>query len=159
VLLIGLIAALQVAPAPPPIAPATPPIVRSPIQTDAALRRPTVNIRVRIEAGAQHLFADRLRVGGLPASYNQSRTEAPAEACPDLRRSTLLNNLGFTIVPAFGNREADYRVTFRWNRAPSEGCTGGQRTVSLEQVVTLEPGRTVTIEGDAGVRIELTRER
>lgn len=151
--------AVPVTSPPPPVVavPLPPPIIRTAPITPRPPRKP-IMVRVRASAGSQILFADRLRVGPAAASFNQTRTEASIDLCASSYQSIVRNSFEFSIAPAFGNRENDYRLTFRWTRTPGEGCKGGQRTVSLEQVVTLESGRRQIVAGDAGLQLELTRE-
>lgn len=145
--------------APPPIVavpspPRLPMTLRSPVRP--LPQRPVIIVRVRAYAGAQQLFDTELRSGPMPASFSQNRIEAPPASCADARTGWP-NNFYFTIMPSYGRAEDEYRIMLRWTR-PGEGCVGAQRTVSLEQPVTLRPGRTVSVSGDAGLRVDLTRQ-
>lgn len=145
--------------APPPIVavpnPPPPPIIlRSPVPP--MQRRPLVTVRVRASVGAQQLFDTALRVGPTSATFSQNRSEAPPASCVGAQ-SSWPNNFYFTIMPAYGRAQDEYRIVLRWTR-PGEGCAGAQRTVSLEQPVSLRRGETVNVSGDAGLKVELTRE-
>ena len=59
--------------------------------------------------------------------------------------------------------EHDPELSFdaSWARpVPSPDCgESGTRTVQINQAVVLEPGQTIVTDGDAGLRVELTRGR
>jgi len=145
-------------PAPPPVAAATPPappIVRSAV----AYRRPgpPVRVSVRVTDGKDVLISDRLWVGQLGAGVTQSRREALGNGCPE-SRGTLERNVNFQISPWYAETNNRFRATVRWSRPALTGCESGSRSVAIEQTVELAPGQTVALQGDAGLRVELTRE-
>ena len=152
---------VNIVPTPPPIiavAPPAPPIIRSTLTKSVP-----VPVRVRVAVGAQVLFNDTLRVSGIAgASYQESRSEAPETVCPTeryysaSRRDSLNVNLyqreESTAGPLFN-------VSVSWTR-PSRtvGCGGeGSRQVQLTQTVPLAPGQSVTLQGDAGLSVTVSR--
>ena len=148
------------APMPPIIAVPSPapPIVRGALKP--AIPTP---IRVRVTAGAQLLFSDTLRVSRVSgASYQQTRTEAPETACPTERyfapsqRNSLNVNLYLREDTTAGSM---LNVSVSWQR-PSRGvgCGGeGSRQVQLTQTVPLAAGQSVTLQGDAGLAVTVSR--
>ncbi len=144
-----------------PAAPAPPPIITTArvVRPDSPSQAAGV-IRVRATANRSVLLDDRFRVGRNSASFNQSRTEASDTSCPtdrEIERQSIQLS-----VYRFGSSDADeqgYQVRFTWSRPVDEVCGGGTRSVSLEQQVRLAPGSQVVLNGDAGLRLELTRER
>ena len=120
-------------------------------------------VRVRISAGSQVLFNDTLRVAGFSgASFQQSRSEAPETTCsPERyyglsRRDSLSVNLYQRDDATAGPM---INVTVSWTR-PSQtlGCGGeGTRQVQLTQTVPLKPGQSVTLQGDAGLTVTVSR--
>lgn len=156
-------APITVVPTPPmppivAIAPIAPPIVRNSLTL--AVPMP---VRVRVTAGAQVLFNDTLRVSRISgARYEESRSEAPETACPSERyfsssqRYSLNVNLYLRDDSTVGSL---VNVSVSWQR-PSRavGCGGeGTRQVQLTQTVPLAPGQSVTLQGDAGLSVALSR--
>src|SRR5262249_41424449 len=149
-----------VAPPAPPAPP--PPVVQvtapPPIVVPQVVNRPTITVRVRAFAGRALLLQDDFRVGRAPAMYNQSRSEADLPGCvsntngwPMARSSVNFSLRADTIA------DDGYRLTFGWTR-PTTGCgSEGTLSVNLERSVILKPGQSMTVDGDGGVRVELTR--
>ena len=117
---------------------------------------PPVTFQVRVLGGGQQLYNDQLRVGASGASYNQSNRESAEQACPNYD-SGLERNLMVTVGRSYGEDGNRYRVSASWRRPLGNGCDRGQRTAAVEQQVSVAPGQTVRIEGDAGLVVELTR--
>jgi len=156
-----------------PVTAVPPPIVRPPIMiTPSASRRiatsdyrsadPPIRIGVRATAGSRVLLADDFRVDTMiGANFTQSRSEAPLQQCagPDQysRQHSTTFNLRLNVRPnAAGQRLMSVSVS--WTR-PMEGAncvTSGTRGASIEQNVTIEPGKPVVLTGDGGLRVELT---
>jgi hypothetical protein len=111
------------------------------------------------------LWQGTLRVGqNQGGSYSQSFPQASAEICPpnsSYDRSER-SSLNFNVyVQNYGQGRPSYRVDASWGRPIKVANCGesGTRTVQINQGVFLDPGETATIEGDAGLRVELTRAR
>ena len=146
-----------IVPIAPPAPPAPMPIISSG-DFAGVYNRPTESIHVRTTAGNAILFDDRLRVGRAGATFSQNRSEATEPGCASVYPQSVRNSLTLS-VQADGPTKDHYRVSVSWTR-PNGGCDAqGNRGISLNQAVELKPGRTVTIEGDAGVRVQLTRGR
>lgn len=148
--------AVAVSPPPPP-----PPIVaiRPPIAPRANFQpRPPITVRVSASAGPQLLVSDRFRVGPAIASFSQQRNEAAPTRCSEYRDSSRRTNITFSVGPAYSTQKDMYRVSLSWSRPGGDDCDAGQRTTSVEQSVKLEPGKTIVVQGDGGLRVELTRE-
>jgi len=64
-------------------------------------------------------------------------------------------------VQNYGNAIPSYRFDASWARPVLSADCGesGTRTVQVSQAVILQPGQTTVTEGDAGLRVELTRGR
>ena len=163
-LMIAMAQAVVVSPSPPPIiAPPAPPppivAIRSPMAPRANFQpRPPITVRVRATAGSVVLVADRFRVGPTNASFSQQRNEAAPTSCGDYRDSSRRTSINFSVGPAYSSEKEQYRVSLSWSRPGGEICGAGQRTTSVEQTVALQPGRTIVVEGDGGLKVELTRE-
>ena len=160
-------AAVATLQAPPPIVRTTPPapppppqviMAPPPVITTGWTSRPTVTVRVRVIGGREVLLADRFRVGRAGANYSMNRTEAAPAECPQSFGDRGRSSLNFGLGAGYSDREPLYRLSVSWARASDAACAAGQRTVGLEQQVTLVPGRTVVVEGDGGLRVELTAE-
>ena len=151
------IVAVPSPPAPPVIVPTAPPILRS------TLRLAPVPVRIRVTAGSQVLFSDTLRVAGFSgASYQQSRSEAPETTCTPERyygassRQSLNVNLSQREETTSGPL---INVSVSWTR-PSQtvGCGGeGTRQVQLTQTVPIKAGQSITLQGDAGLTVTVSR--
>jgi hypothetical protein len=152
---------VNIVPTPPPIiavAPPAPPMMRS-----ALTRAAAVPVRIRVVAGTQVLLNDTLRVSGISgASYQESRSEAPETVCSAeryysaSRRDSLSVNLYQREETTAGPL---LNVSVSWTR-PSRtvGCGGeGTRQVQLTQTVPLAPGQSVTLQGDAGLTVTVSR--
>ena len=160
------VAAAQ-APAPPPIAVTNvppPPIITAPIAPpplirvgDTFPRIANISVRIRALAGRAVLLDDRFRVGRSWASFNQSRSEAGDQSCPlDYAGGSARTSFSMSLRPQ-GMSGGKYQLSSTWLR-PSGSCQEqGSRSVSIEQGVVLKPGQTVVVEGDGGLRLELTQ--
>lgn len=122
-------------------------------------------IAVRVSSPEGVLWQGTLRVGqNQGGSYSQSFSQASADNCPpnsSYDRSER-SSLNFNVyVQNYGQGRPGYRVDASWGRPIKVANCGesGTRTVQINQGVFLDPGETVTIEGDAGLRVELTRAR
>jgi hypothetical protein len=154
-------------PAPPPMIRTTvspPPVVvpsyPPPFSPASRMIGPPVLVDVRVTAGNQTLFADQMRVDGMMgASYSQTRSEAMARVCPDARYDRQ-QSTNFNLRLNGRNMEAGSRqmsVSVNWSRPiESADCaSNGTRGASINQTVNWEPGKTVVLTGDGGLRVEL----
>lgn len=120
-------------------------------------------VHVRVMAGERQLLNDTFRItSNAGASYQESRSEAPEAICAGERyyssqeRYSLNINLYLRESPPTGPM---VNVSVTWQR-PSRmpSCSGeGSRQVQLTQTVPLAPGQTVTIQGDAGLSVTISR--
>ncbi len=150
-----LLVAQLAPPAPPPIvttATVPPPIVRF------SANRTPVTVQVRASAGSRLLLADRFLVGPMNASFSQQRNEGAPARCTEFRDGSRRTSMNFSLGHAYSVLKDQYRVTLSWSRPGGDDCGAGQRTTSVEQTVTLQPGKTVIVQGDGGLQVELTRE-
>jgi len=120
---------------------------------------------VRISSPQGVLWQGSLRVSqNSGANYSQNSSQASPSACPPnspYDRSER-NNINFNVyVNNSGELGRIYRVDASWQRAAEDsGCTErGTRTVSVTKALTLAPGETGVVEGDAGLRVEVARGR
>jgi hypothetical protein len=150
------------------VAPPAPPIVRSSRivsdvrMTDALV--PAVPVRVRVTAGGQQLLNDTFRVNrNAGASYQESRSEAPDTVCPNQRyygsQERYSLNFNLNLRDDMSNGRPGINISVRWQRPSSlPTCAGeGSREVQLTQTVPLDPGQSVTIQGDAGLEVTVSR--
>ncbi len=126
---------------------------------------PLETVAVRIASPLGVLWEGNLRIGNNQgASYSQNLSQAGLDQCPPgspydrSERSSISFNL---YVQTYGNVPPSYRFDASWSRPILSADCGesGTRTVQISQAVALEPGRTAVAEGDAGLRVELTRGR
>jgi hypothetical protein len=120
-------------------------------------------VHVRITAGSQLLFDDTLRVARYSgASFTHSRSEALTQTCPDVpyHGSSARQSLSVQLYLSGSAESASaVNVNVNWQRPiDGAGCLGdGSRSVSVVQTVPLDPGRTATVQGDAGLQVTLSR--
>jgi hypothetical protein len=154
---------------PPPVvvavqAPPPQPVISDVIRAyPQRVSAPTVMpIRVRVVAGGEQLLSETFRVSrNVGASYQLSRNEASETGCPatayyDSQQRYSLN-LGLYLRDEGTQPRVNVSVT--WQR-PSKiaDCSGdGSRQVQLTQTVAVAPGQSVTIQGDAGLSVTLSR--
>ena len=140
-------------PPPPVIVPVAPPPI---VMSADFYNRPVSTIAVRTSLGSAILLNDQFRVGRSGASFNQSRSETGEGDCQPTYANTARQSLSVNIR-AEGPTKDHYRVTVNLMR-PSGNCeASGSRGVSIEQTVELKPGQPIAVQGDGGLRIELTR--
>lgn len=140
------------------ITPPAPPMVRTPQLSSG----PPIPVRVRVAAGSQVLFNDALRVSRISgARYEQSRSEAPETVCSTERyynssqRSSVNLSLYLRDDTTLGSV---VNVSVSWVRpSRAAACAEGTRQVQLTQTVPLAPGQSVTLQGDAGLTVSLSR--
>jgi len=121
-------------------------------------------VRTRVTSGNRVLFDDVLRVSrNGPANYTVNRHEAALVTCPAPRstggqeRQSLNIQLYLREEPQIGPLIS---LNVSWQR-PTEGsgCFGeGTRSVSLVDTVPLQPGKSTTLSGDAGLAVTLSSE-
>ena len=88
--------------------------------------------------------------------FNQNRSDAVEQGCTMTYNQSVRSSLNFGLRPE-GSTANGYRLSFGWSRPTADCPAEGSLTVSLDQAITLNPGQTITVEGDGGVRIELSR--
>jgi hypothetical protein len=122
-------------------------------------------ISVRVSSPEGVLWQGTLRVANNQgASYSQNLSQASTQICPPnspydrSERSSVSFNV---YAQNYGQGTPGYRIDASWARPIKEAncLESGTRTVQINHVVALEPGQTTVIEGDAGLRVEVTRNR
>lgn len=122
-------------------------------------------LAVRLSSPEGVLWQGHLRVGAnQSASYSQNLSQASPEICPSgspydrSERSAISFNV---YVQNSGQWGPSYRVDASWSRPLQErNCSeSGTRTVQLNHTLVIEPGQTSVVEGDAGLKVEVTRAR
>ena len=155
---------------PPPVIVALEPASQSGI-TIAQPGRPAVAadavvpylVDVAITADGQTLYKGTLRLArAYSASYNETVQQAPAEICPGARTYEAIQrtNLGLGLNSQFLENEERISVNLSWVRPRVSGVAcrfSGARTVQVSDTVTLKPGESVVIKGDAGLQLTLSR--
>ena len=123
------------------------------------------DLAVRVGSPAGVLWQGSLRVAqNQGASYSQNLSQASPALCPNpspydrSERSSITFNVYVQNSGEFG---PIYRVDASWGRPMGEeGCgEQGTRTVQVSKTLALDPGETGVVEGDAGLRVEVTRRR
>ena len=122
-------------------------------------------LAVRLSSPEGVLWQGRLRVGvNQSASYSQNLSQASPEICPSgspydrSERSAINFNV---YVQNHGQWGPNYRIDASWSRPirDSNCSESGTRTVQLNHTLVIEPGQTSVVEGDAGLKVEVTRAR
>ena len=135
------------------------------IAAPPAVSTPTQMIGVRVSSPQGVLWQGTLRIAeNQSASYSQNLSQASTLVCPpgspyDRSERT---SVSFNVYTQnYGQGRPNYRLDVSWARPIIDPNCGesGTRTVQINQSITLEPGQTATIEGDAGLRVELSRPR
>lgn len=126
----------------------------------------TVNdLAVRVSSPAGVLWEGTLRVGqNQGASYSQNLSQASRYICPPnspydrSERSSISFNV---YVQNYGDAGMSYQIDASWGRpTPEPTCKAtGTRTVQVNKTISLQPGETAVVEGDAGLKVEVTRKR
>ncbi len=131
----------------------------------AAVEGQIDQLTVRVSSPKGVLWQGVLRVANNQgASYSQNLSQASTHACPSnspydrSERSSVSFNV---YAQNYGQGAPSYRLDASWARPIKEAncLESGTRTVQINHAVALEPGQTSVIEGDAGLRVEVTRNR
>lgn len=124
---------------------------------------PAMPIHVRVTAAGRELLNDTFRVApSAGATYQESRSEAPEAVCAGERYYSSQERYGLNVnlyVSDNSSPQTRINVTVSWQRpSKSPSCDGdGTRQVQLTQSVQLAPGQSVTIDGDAGLSVTVSR--
>jgi hypothetical protein len=120
---------------------------------------------VRVSSPAGLLWQGNLRVAqNQGASYSQNFSQASPTLCPPnvpydrSERSSINFNV---YVQNSGEYGPIYRIDASLQRPIDEAGCGerGTRTVQVNKTLALDPGESGVVEGDAGLRVEVTRRR
>ena len=160
--MLALFAAAQIVAAPP--APPAPPVIyptftmRPGYRASGQGERYTVDVEVR--GGGAVLWSGPLRVGGSygATTIRRDQSEPGDASCPSSDyASPIATSFTLTLSPRGSN--GSLSVTVRWSRPGDQPCGPGpnSRTVELTQVVALDQGGNVTVNGDGGVSVRLRR--
>ena len=120
-------------------------------------------VEVEVRAASELLWSGPLRLSaGSPASLRRHITQAPAQACEDIRHgaNSEQHSRNLTVSPQYARSDQPFRtsVEVQWQRPVAEACTSfGSRTVQLTQLVELNPGSWSTVTGDAGLVVRIRR--
>jgi hypothetical protein len=122
------------------------------------------HLAVRVSSPAGLLWQGNIRVAlNQGANYSQSFSQASPVICPPnspYDRSDR-SSVNFNVYVQNNGYGTIYRVDASWQRPTEEtGCgERGTRTVQVSKGLSLDPGESGMIEGDAGLRVEVTRQR
>ena len=162
--MLSLIIATALHSQPVAITASPPPMLTSSRIASRPVEQPAVTaLHLRVTIAGRTLFDDSLRVGpNSGASFSQTRSEAPVQPCTGLRpySGSAQNSLNIQLYARDNsNQGPSYSVNVNWQRPAAEpDCAGdGTRGVQLSQTVPLGPGESVTIRGDAGLTVTLSR--
>ena len=112
---------------------------------------------VRIFSGKKLLLSDQLRVGRYNATDILTRNEAPADTCPADAGPTVQSTLTFQINREASTSPDEFFIGLSWSHPIDDCKLAGSRGVSIAQPVTIKPGQPTVVNGDGGIRIELSR--
>jgi hypothetical protein len=122
-------------------------------------------LAIRISSPAGVLWQGNLRVAqNQGASYSQNFSQASPTLCAPnspydrSERSSINFNVYMQNSGEYG---PIYRIDASWQRPSEEtGCgERGTRTVQVNRALALDTGESGVVEGDAGLRVEVTRRR
>lgn len=146
------------------ITPTPPPVIHRSTMIAPAISVPSegeaITVEVDATAGGEILWrgSPRVDLGGGSASFNRTVTQAPEPGCKATRYERGVQNSFSLNLNRFrrDNISTPTSVQVSWVRPT--GCQGdlAQRTVQLSGSYDLARGRSVTIEGDAGLKVRLT---
>ncbi len=124
--------------------------------------RPPAALRVRISGDGKELWSGELLVDpSQGAELNNTLQQADSNCAPGIERGYLRRQtrLGLSLRKT-GSRDGEFFSVFaNWTRQSSDCALPGTRTVGVETTVEIAPGTSRVIEGDGGLRIELTRQK
>ena len=140
------------------------------VRTDRIVAAPSASetqideLAVRVSSPAGVLWQGNLRVAqNQGASYSQNFSQASPISCPPnspYDRSER-SSISFNVYVQNNGFGSIYRVDSSWQRPIEEAGCGerGTRTVQVSKALALDPGESGVVEGDAGLRVEVTRRR
>jgi len=142
-------------PQPPPVAP----VVMRENPTDA-VDRVIFSVGVEANGNGEKLWSGQLRLsnGGNAANYQSTLNEV-STTCPQTTRAGMTQRqFRINLMAMYAQKGERLRVSLAWVR-PGSGCEYDSSTVALERTISLPPGATVEVTGDAGLSVKLTRPR
>jgi hypothetical protein len=162
-MIIYVVALLQAAPiAAPPSAPPAPIVTDFAARASSGARAPRENYTVEVEARSSTalIWSGQLRVTTHTGATVRNETiEASHPACAAAYPGAT-KRFRAELRPA-GNAGFPNRLTVSigWTRPIEAECPlpDGSRTIEVSQTIELEPGRSMTIAGDGGLTVRLTR--
>jgi hypothetical protein len=121
-------------------------------------------LSVRISSPEGIMWEGSLRVSpNQGANYQQNFSEASPDVCPPGSPSdrSERRSISFNVYSQSSSQPGLYQIDASWGRPiRDQRCSGtGTRTVQVNKGVTLQPGETAVVEGDAGLKIEVMRGR
>lgn len=131
----------------------------APPSVSAQTRAESLSIRISSSDGVLWQGSVRVRPNQ-GASYNQNFSQASTESCgSNSYDHAERRQFNFNVNAQHNALGQAYRIDVSWQRPIADGTCSetGTRTVGVNRTVLLSPGQTSVIEGDAGLRIELTR--
>jgi hypothetical protein len=128
--------------------------------------RPVPRYVIEVDASAEGktLWRGSLRIGAPGgATFQRSLTEAAPEGCAtsgEAAYSGIRDSFRVQLSAGYSREEEGPRQNFtvEWHR-PSDQCANGvtTRTVQLSGTLQLKPGESVTVDGDAGLKMRFSR--
>ena len=154
---LGALLTIAAAP-PPPIAVASvPPPIFNPVPVEEINRLPPVPIKVGVYLGRETLWTGTLSVGSSPARLSLNEAVDMPSSCDVSGYRGKSRTIELTLTRQIYRDKDNFALTARYSRpSPAGICPIGSRQVSVEQTLQL-PSGGVTVEGDGGFRITLTR--
>ena len=149
----------QVTPPPYAVPVAVPSPVFNPVPNQR-IAAAVVPVTVRMTLGNQLLWSGQINIGGVgPTRVSLSEPVTDPSGCNRMGDERMSRQIELSIA-AQNFRSANgagYRLSARYAR-PSDGgdCPQGTRTISIEQRFSLEGRKTVTFEGDGGLKVQIS---
>jgi|JI8StandDraft_2_1071088.scaffolds.fasta_scaffold12487_2 hypothetical protein len=120
---------------------------------------PPYSIHARVLVGAREMWAGYLAMTDFGHAYVRTHVQDMDAGCPrdDDRFEVRRHSIDLTIRPGQRERPYLYSIEANWTY-PAERCSDeGTRTTGMRVEVELAEKQTRVIEGERGLRVELTR--
>lgn len=139
-----------------------PPPIEMPAARTEREMPPPATFFVRVTGAGKEIWSGELSIEnnqGADLRMTLQQGDAVCGSRPEARYTRRQTGLTLSIRNAGRGAGDPFSVSAEWTR-PSIDCTlPGTRTTGIETAVTITPGATQVIEGDGGLKIELTRRK
>ncbi|AMK17833.1 hypothetical protein K663_07260 [Sphingobium sp. MI1205] len=118
---------------------------------------PPVPVKVALYLGRETLWSGTLSVGSTPARLSLNEAVDVGSGCQETSYRGKSRNIELTLSRQPHRDRESFSLNARYSRPAQDGlCPTGSRQVSIDQQLSIATD-SVTIEGDGGFRVVLTR--